>query len=134
VHVQLVKELDLSKTEKLTKKVENELKNEIILLRSVYLHIEEINIKQSWKDITVDSKAFINSIKKEVKEYVVPASCHNFTILKKDNNYNIAFHCRLEKNLKVGQAHSVITTLESIIRKKFNNIEGISIHVEPDKE
>jgi len=133
VHVQLIKELDLSKTERLTKKVENELKNEIVLLRSIYIHIEEANIKESWKDITIDSKSFIDRIKKEVKEYAVPSTCHNFTILKKDNNYNIAFHCRLEKNLKVDQAHSVTTILEDIIRKKFKNIEEISIHVEPDK-
>ncbi|MCJ7471234.1 MAG: cation-efflux pump [Actinobacteria bacterium] len=133
VHVQLVKELDLSKTERLTKKVENELKNEIILLRSIYIHIEEANSRQSWKDITSSSKPFINRIKKEVKEYAAPSTCHNFTILKKNNKYNIAFHCRLEKDMKVDQAHSVITMLEDIIRKKFKNIEEISIHVEPDK-
>ncbi len=134
VHVQLVKELDLSKTERLTKKVEIELKNEIILLRSIYIHIEEANIRQSWKDVTDSSKSFINRIKKEVKEYTVPSTCHNFTILKKDNNYSIAFHCRLEKDLKVDQAHSVATIIENIIRKKFKNIEEISIHVEPDKK
>lgn len=134
VHVQLVKELDLSKTERLTKKVENELKNEIILLRSIYIHIEEANIRQSWKDVTASSKSFINRIKKEVKEYAAPSTCHNFTILKKDNNYNIAFHCRLEKDLKVNQAHSVTTNVEDIIRKKFKNIEEISIHVEPEKK
>ena len=99
-----------------------------------HVTIEEANIKQSWKDITADSKSLINRIKKEVKEYAVPSTCHNFTILKKDNNYNIAFHCRLEKDLKVGQAHSVVTMIEDIIRKKFNNIEEISIHVEPNKE
>jgi len=134
VHAQLVKELDLSKTERLTKKVEIELKNEIILLRSIYIHIEEANIRQFWKDVTDSSKSFINRIKKEVKEYTVPSTCHNFTILKKDNNYSIAFHCRLGKDLKVDQAHSVATIIENIIRKKFKNIEEISIHVEPDKK
>jgi len=134
VHVQLVKELDLSKTERLTKKVEIELKNEIILLRSIYIHIEEANTRQTWKDVTSSSKSFINRIKKEIKEYAVPSTCHNFTILKKDNNYNIAFHCRLEKDLKVDQAHSVATIIENIIRKKFKNTEEIAIHVEPNKK
>jgi divalent metal cation (Fe/Co/Zn/Cd) transporter len=134
VHILLIKDFDLSKTEKLTKKVENELKNEIISLRSIYIHIEEANIKESWKDITPGSESFINRIKKEIKQYAVPSTCHNFTILKKDKNYNIAFHCRLKKDLKVGQAHSIITKMEDIIRKKFNYIEEISIHVEPDKK
>ncbi len=134
VHILLIKDFDLSKTEKLTKKVENELKNEIISLRSIYIHIEEANIKESWKDITPGSESFINQIKKEIKQCAVPSTCHNFTILKKDKNYNIAFHCRLEKDLKVGQAHSIITRMEDIIRKKFSYIEEISIHVEPDKK
>ncbi|MBC8421260.1 MAG: hypothetical protein H8E04_00150, partial [Actinobacteria bacterium] len=94
---------------------------------------EEANSRQSWKDVTSSSKPFINRIKKEVKEYAAPSTCHNFTILKKDNKYNIAFHCRLEKDMKVDQAHSVITMLEDIIRKKFKNIIKILIHVEPDK-
>jgi len=134
LHIQLIKNLDLVKTEKLTKKVESELKNEIISLRSIYIHIEEANIKESWKDITAGSESFINRIKEEIKEYAAPSTCHNFTILKRDNNYNIAFHCRLEKDLNVGQAHSVITIIENIIRKKFKNIDEISIHVEPNKE
>ena len=134
LHIQLIKNLDLVKTEKLTKKVESELKNEIISLRSIYIHIEEANIKESWKDITAGSESFINRIKEEIKEYAAPSTCHNFTILKRDNNYNIAFHCRLEKDLNVGQAHSVITIIENIIRKKFKNIDQISIHVEPNKE
>jgi len=135
VHILLIKDFDLGKTERLTKKVENKLKNEIISLRSIYIHIEEANIRQSWKDITAISKLFIDCIKEEIKEYAVPSTCHNFTILKKEKSYSIAFHCRLDKNLNVGQAHSVVTIIEDMIRVKFKkNIEEISIHVEPNKE
>lgn len=134
VHILLKKDLDLRETEKLTKKVENEIKSKISSIRRIYIHIEETKIKESWKDITVDSRLFIDLIKQAIKEYVLPSMCHNFTILERNNSYNIAFHCRLEKDLNVSQAHSVITILERIIRKKFKNIGEISIHVEPDQE
>ncbi|MCJ7665742.1 MAG: cation diffusion facilitator family transporter, partial [Actinobacteria bacterium] len=134
VHILLKKDLDLRETEKLTKKVENEIKSKISSIRRIYIHIEETKIKESWKDITVDSRLFIDLIKQAIKDYVLPSMCHNFTILERNNSYNIAFHCRLEKDLNVSQAHSVITILERIIRKKFKNIGEISIHVEPDQE
>ena len=134
VHILLKKDLDLRETEKLTKRVESKIKSEIMSLRSIYIHIEETNVKESWKDVTADSKLFIDNMRQEIKEYIVPSTCHNFTILERNNCHNIAFHCRLEKNLDVGHAHSVITAVEGIIRKKFDNIGEISIHVEPDQE
>ena len=43
----------------------------------------------------------------------------------------MAFHCRLKKSLDVKKAHSIVTKIEDDIKKKFENISEISIHVEP---
>ena len=51
--------------------------------------------------------------------------------VEKDKLYNLAFHCRLKKSVSVKKAHFVISRIEDDIKKKFNNICGISIHVEP---
>ncbi|MCJ7728211.1 MAG: hypothetical protein MUO96_06185, partial [Actinobacteria bacterium] len=69
--------------------------------------------------------------KKEISLYVNPETCHNFTILEKEGSYNLAFHCRLKKSLDVKKAHSIVTKIEDDIKKKFENISEISIHVEP---
>ena len=70
-------------------------------------------------------------IKKEVSLYTNPETCHNFTILEKNGVCNLAFHCRLEKNLDVKQAHTVITEMENGIKRKFKNINEVLIHMEP---
>lgn len=130
-HIMLKKDLQLDETEVLTKKIEDEIKMKIPDLRSIYIHIEENRGEESFRDTTVMSMDLIEKIKSEISEYVNPGTCHNFTILERNNIYNIAFHCRLSRELRVEQAHIVITSIEDLIKKKINNIGDISIHMEP---
>ena len=107
------------------------MEEKIINIRGVYIHIEDHRSSEYWNDVTKDSNSLISEIEKEISLYVDPETCHNFTILEKDKLYILAFHCRLKKNVNIEEAHSVITKIEDDIKKKFKNICGISIHVEP---
>ncbi len=131
LHIELDKNLILEDAEKLTKIVENRIKEKIKNIRSVYIHIEDSRSSECWNDITSDSDKLISGIKKEISPYVDPETCHNFTVLEKEKLYNLAFHCRLKKNVNVKKAHYIITKMEEGIKEKFKNICGISIHVEP---
>jgi len=131
IHIELNKFLRLDETEKLTKITEGKIREKIKNVRSVYIHIEDVRDGENWNDITKKSERFISDIKKEVSLYTNPETCHNFTILEKDGTYNLAFHCRLEKNLDVKQAHTVITEMENGIKRKFKNINEVLIHMEP---
>ncbi len=131
IHIELSKYLKLEESEKLTKVTEEKIKEKIWNIRSVYIHIEDYRSDENWNDVTGKSERLITKIKKEISLYVNPQTCHNFTILEKEGLYNLAFHCRLEKNLDIKEAHSVITKIEDNIKKKFENISEISIHVEP---
>ncbi len=131
IHLELNRYLKLEKTERLTKVTENKIKEKIGNIRSVYIHIEDARSEEDWKDITKESEKLISNIKKEISSYVNPETCHNFTILEKERSYNLAFHCRLKKSLDVKKAHLIVTKIEDDIKKKFENISEISIHVEP---
>lgn len=131
LHIGLEEDLSLEKAEILTKTIEKKIKDRINSIRSIYIHIEDFRCSENWNDVTSKSDDLISSIKRKISAYVDPDTCHNFTILEKDKLYNIAFHCRLKKNVSVKKAHSVITRIEDNIKKKYNNIYGISIHVEP---
>jgi len=131
IHIELNKFLRLDETEKLTKITERKIREKIKNVRSIYIHIEDVRDGENWNDITKKSERFISDIKKEVSLYTNPETCHNFTILEKDGTYNLAFHCRLEKNLDVKQAHTVITEMENGIKRKFKNINEVLIHMEP---
>ena len=131
IHLELNRYLKLEDTEKLTKVTEDKVKKKIGNIRSVYIHIEDARSSEDWIDITKKSEKLISNIKKEISSYVNPETCHKFTILEKEGLYNMAFHCRLKKSLDVKKAHSIVTKIEDDIKKKFENISEISIHVEP---
>lgn len=131
IHLELNRYLKLEKTEKLTKVAENKIKEKIGNIRSVYIHIEDARSEEDWKDITKESEKLISNIKKEISSYVNPETCHSFTILEKEGLCNLAFHCRLKKSLDLKKAHLIVTKIEDDIKKKFENISEISIHVEP---
>jgi len=131
LHIELDEDLSLENAEKLTKIVEKKIKDKINNIRRVYIHIEDFRSSEYWNDVTGESEDLISRIKREISPYVDPETCHNFTILEKDKLYNLAFHCRLKKSVSVKKAHFVISRIEDDIKKKFNNICGISIHVEP---
>jgi cation diffusion facilitator family transporter len=131
LHIELDEDLSLENAGKLTKIVEKKIKDKINNIRRVYIHIEDFRSSEYWNDVTGESEDFISRIKREISPYVDPETCHNFTILEKDKLYNLAFRCRLKKSVSVKKAHFVISRIEDDIKKKFNNICGISIHVEP---
>ena len=131
LHIELDKDITLENAEKLTKIVEKRIEEKIINIRGVYIHIEDYRSSEYWNDVTKESKSLISEIKKEISLYVDPGTCHNFTVLEKDKLHILAFHCRLKRNVNIKEAHSVITKIEDDIKKKFRNICGISIHVEP---
>lgn len=133
IHVELGKYLKLNEAEKLTKIIEGKIKEKIKNIRSVYIHIEDVRDGEAWNDITKKSEKFISDIKKEVSLYIDPETCHNFTILERGGLRNIAFHCRLQKNPDIKQAHFVITGLENDLKRKFKNISEVVIHVEPEQ-
>ena len=131
IHMELNKSLSLTESEKLTALTEDLILEKITYARNIYIHIEDSKGDESWNDITGRSEDLINRIKKEISVHVLPGSCHNFTILERNGNYNIAFHCRLDKKMEVESAHLIITKIENRIKRISGSIGEVLVHVEP---
>jgi cation diffusion facilitator family transporter len=131
INVEMEKNIKLNEAEKMTKIIEEKIKEKVKNIRSVYIHIEDFRDGEDWNDITRDSYNLISDIRKEVSLYTDPETCHNFTILEKGGLRNIAFHCRLQQNIDIKKAHAIVTRLENEIKRKFKNVNEVLIHVEP---
>ncbi|MBU4294178.1 MAG: cation-efflux pump [Actinobacteria bacterium] len=131
VHVELKKSLSLAESEKLTALTEGLISEKINDIRNIYIHIEDEKSGENWNDITPRSEDMIKRIRAEISNYILPESCHNFTILERNGNYNIAFHCRLDKDMEVDSAHSIITKIENRIKHISASIGEVLVHVEP---
>jgi len=134
IHAELRKNLKLDETEILTKKAEKKITKKIIKVRSIYIHIEDAKSDEDWEDITESSEKVIKDLKNEISLLVDPEACHNFTLLERNGSYNLAFHCRLKKNMEIKEAHMIVTEIENTIKQKFKNFKEIAIHMEPEKK
>jgi len=132
VHVEINRDLDLEYVESLTKRAEDMIKKKINNIRSVYVHVEDSSTHEEWQDITGSSKVIIDGIKEELSGIVDPQTCHNFTILEKENSLNIAFHCRLDKKIDIKRAHNISKTVENLLKNRFTNISEVIVHIEPN--
>ncbi len=131
LHVKLSRDLKLGEVEALTKDTEEKLKRKVKNLRRIYIHAEDISPQEGWDDVTSQSERLIEKIKGYIAPYINPDTCHNFSVLKKDSYYHVAFHCRLKASLKIEDAHKIISEVEDLIKTRMKNIENILIHVEP---
>mgnify|MGYP002683500415 CR=1 FL=1 len=128
---EVLKELTKEKT-KLFKKFEfREIKEKIKNLRNLYIHIEDAKKDENWDDITSISEQLIEKIKQSISDLVSADTCHKFTVLERNSVYNLAFHCRLDREMEVEKAHSVITEMENRIKLISPSIKEVSIHMEP---
>ncbi len=131
LHVKLSRDLNLAEVEALTKDTEKELKSKVNNLRRIYIHAEDLSTQDGWNDVTMQSEKLIGQIKQNISSFINPSSCHNFTVLKKDSHYHVAFHCRLDSSLKIEQAHRIITEVENLLKTKIQVVDDVLIHVEP---
>ncbi|MFO7928826.1 MAG: cation diffusion facilitator family transporter [Candidatus Humimicrobiaceae bacterium] len=131
VHVNLKHFLKLKEIEKLTKETENKLKEKIDNLRRIYIHVEDLSGQENWDDVTSNSEGLIKKVKERIPAEIDSSSCHNFSILRKGNIYHVAFHCRLDKDMLIRDAHRIISETEDKIKAEIKRIGEILIHVEP---
>jgi len=132
VHIELTENVTLSDAEIITKFAENKLKELIAELRRIYIHIEDKKNEEIYDDITDSSENLIKEVKNSISHHINPDTCHNFTVLKRNELFNLSFHCRLDSKLNIKKAHSIITEIEDDIKGNFKGINEIAIHVEPE--
>jgi cation diffusion facilitator family transporter len=132
LHLELKKGTRLNEAERITKRIEKNIKHSLSNLNNVYIHIEVENLPQEWSDITGNSEELINNIKDSISDFIDKSLCHHFAVLIKNGKYNVSFHCRLDKNTDIADVHDTTTKIENHIKSKFKNIDKLTIHAEPD--
>jgi cation diffusion facilitator family transporter len=99
----------------------------------VWTHIEPVQRQQS-----TSSEEFFYHDKKVEKlilnlprEINVECEIHEITLMKEGKRLNISFHCMLQGNTSVYDAHKLTEKMENLLRSKISDIENVIIHIEP---
>ena len=62
------------------------------------------------------------------------AQLHNVKVQRAGGEIQVSFHCRLDPQMLIGDAHDLTVALEAHIRARVPNVGRVVIHVEPRKE
>ena len=62
------------------------------------------------------------------------AQLHNVKVQRAGGQTQVSFHCRLDPQMVIGDAHDLTVALEAHIRARVPNVGRVVIHVEPRKE
>ncbi len=132
LHLELKKDIKLTEAERITKRIEKNIKQALNDLNNIYIYVEVENLPEEWHDVTYNSWELINDIKNSISEFIDKSLCHHFAVLVKNGKYNVSFHCHLDKNMDIISVHNTTTKIENHIKSKFKNIDKLTIHAEPD--
>jgi cation diffusion facilitator family transporter len=133
MHVEIPESMTISQAHERVSSFEEKLQGEIEGLDDINTHIEPIGDQEVQRQaIPLDSE----EIEKVVYELAmnIPGicDCHEMKVHSDGNEISIAFHCHVDPNMTVSQAHQLTIELESEIRKKLPELGRVVIHTEPD--
>jgi cation diffusion facilitator family transporter len=85
-----------------------------------------INFKPTWKDVPADY--IINNVAIGVEGV---KGIHNVNSFSAENGIFISLHVMIDKNMSLEDAHRVSDEIETQIKKSVENVNHITIHLEP---
>ena len=132
-HVEVESTLDLREANKLIKAFEDELKVKFPNL-TIVSHIEPDLLKgQTSRPLNIAlSDALCHEVEQIVCKDTAIDNLHDLVIFDLyDSGPCLSFHCNINKQLNVLEAHNLCTSLEKQIINAIPNIYRVNIHLEP---
>ena len=64
----------------------------------------------------------------------VACDVHEITLLMEEGCLQISFHCMLEGDTSIQEAHELSERMETVLREEIPNVDSVLIHMEPREE
>ncbi len=132
MHVEVPDHLTLSLAHDRVTAFEAALRSETPELSDIATHIEPVGDKEARRSTTrVGSGQVRRAVRQLVGQVPGVRDCHNISIYRDGNDLSVAFHCTMEPNLAISDAHKLTVQLESLLRASLPELGRVVIHVEP---
>jgi cation diffusion facilitator family transporter len=135
LHVEVDPAHSLRSAHDLVSRFEGDLRAALPQVVRVVSHMEpathEASIVPANPDQVGALDAAIESICSESKSCVRP---HAIEVRRVAGKLDVSFHCVMDGNAPIGDAHEAAEELEAALRRKFANLRRVVIHMEPSSE
>jgi cation diffusion facilitator family transporter len=132
MHVEVAEDLTLTQAHERVTAFEMALRGESPELGDIVTHIEPMGDHEVRRPATRAGSAQVRAAVLQLPGQLPGVrDCHRITIYRDGNDLSVSFHCSMEPNLPISDAHQLTVQLESTLRARLPELGRVVIHVEP---
>ncbi len=124
--------LTLGKAHDISSDMEKSLAERISNLKRVTFHLEVAGDEDRIHDVTHENREMVERIKQAVEDETPAKDCHGIVVADNGMGLTISLDCRLDSDMSLKDSHDVAEQVEAEIKKIFNRVTQVFVHIEPE--
>jgi cation diffusion facilitator family transporter len=135
LHLEVDERLSLRQAHQRATELEEGIRRELSSEAEVNIHIEPFGTHipggEQLKDLESAIHQHLEILRGEYPELV---DCHQITVRRVERRVLVSCHCAIEGDLPITRVHDITAALEDHLRRRFPQIDRVTIHPEPIEE
>jgi cation diffusion facilitator family transporter len=124
-------DLTIGAAHAISEKLERILRERVLNLKRITLHMDVERDAVPAQDITSESGHIIEKIKSLVDEKTQASDCHNVNITRDGSGMTVSLDCRVDADMPVADSHDIAEKVEEVIKNAIPEVSIVFVHVEP---
>ncbi|MCX8131281.1 MAG: cation-efflux pump [Clostridia bacterium] len=132
VHIEVRETMSLKDSHELSHDISKKIQESIENIEDVSVNFEYVKQRHIVaEDITESSKNLIEEIECLLNKAPDKLNCHDIRVYRGGDRITIFLHCEMCSSYTTEKTEVITKNISNKIRKTFDNIESVHIHVEP---
>ena len=132
LHLEVDERLSLREAHRQATELEESIRHELGAGTEVIIHIEPLGVRIPGAEEVKDLKAAILVHLDELREeFPDIADYHQVTVRRVERRVRVSCHCSFRGQLPIPRVHDITAALEDRLRRRFPQIDRVTIHPEP---
>ncbi len=135
LHLEVPEDLTLEQAHEKASAFESFVRSEVAGLGEIVTHIEPVGDAETHRPaIRTSSEGIRRALALLAERMPEVRDCHNLSIHRNGDALSLSFHCLIDPELPVGEAHRITEELETLLRARLPELGRVVIHAEPFEE
>jgi divalent metal cation (Fe/Co/Zn/Cd) transporter len=135
MHLEVDKKLRLEQAHQQATAFEKALHDAVPQVERIVTHIEPAGGPIPADDVAPDEEARVKAALDVLqREMAVEFHPHDVSVSRDDGQIAVSFHCRLDPNAPIADAHAITEEVEAGLRLRLPDLGRVMIHMEPAGE
>lgn len=135
MHMEVPETYSVAEAHGRVSKAETQLRNEILNLGEVSIHIEPRGDHESRHFVSMAESESIKKIVESIPQMITGVlDCHNIIFYQEDDSVSLSFHCSFPPDTNITEAHHRTVEMEHYLHTQVPELDRVYIHAEPPEK